>query len=242
MITKSKLKLIKSLHRKKIREEHQLFIVEGYKSIRELLNSGLIAADILIVSGNHQLDAIEPEIISAKDMNILSNLKTAPGYLAVFKMNKKQELPKTGKIIVLDDVKDPGNLGTIIRLADWFGIEHIVCSMETVDVYNSKSVQASMASLARVQIHYTNLKEYLSNSLLPIFPTAMGGTSIYTATLPEQGIIIMGNESHGISEDLLATGTPISIPQYGKLQNTESLNVAMATSVILGEWLRSSSI
>jgi TrmH family RNA methyltransferase len=242
MITKSKLKLIKSLNRKKIREEHQLFIVEGYKSIRELLNSGLIAEDILIVSGNHQLDDLESEIISAKDMNILSNLKTAPGYLAVFKMNQKQELPKTGKIIALDDVKDPGNLGTIIRLADWFGIEHIVCSNETVDVYNSKSVQASMASLARVQVHYTHLKEYLSNSLLPIFPTAMGGISIYKEKLPEQGIIIMGNESHGISEELLAIGTPISIPPYGKLQNTESLNVAMATSVILGEWLRSSSI
>lgn len=242
MITKSKLKLIKSLNRKKIREEHQLFIVEGYKSIRELLNSGLIAEDILIVSGSHQLDDLEPEIISAKDMNILSNLKTAPGYLAVFKMIQKQELPKTGKIIALDDVKDPGNLGTIIRLADWFGIEHIVCSNETVDVYNSKSVQATMASLARVQVHYTNIKEYLSNSLLPIFPTVMGGTSIYMGTLPEQGIIIMGNESHGISEELLAIGTPISIPQYGKLQNTESLNVAMATSVILGEWLRSSSI
>jgi TrmH family RNA methyltransferase len=242
MITKSKLKLIKSLNRKKIREEHQLFIVEGYKSIRELLNSGLIAEDILIVSGSHQLDDLEPEIISAKDMDILSNLKTAPGYLAVFKMIQKQELPKTGKIIALDDVKDPGNLGTIIRLADWFGIEHIVCSNETVDVYNSKSVQATMASLARVQVHYTNIKEYLSNSLLPIFPTVMGGTSIYMGTLPEQGIIIMGNESHGISEELLAIGTPISIPQYGKLQNTESLNVAMATSVILGEWLRSSSI
>jgi TrmH family RNA methyltransferase len=242
MITKSKLKLIKSLNRKKIREEHQLFIVEGYKSIRELLNSGLIAEDILIVSGSHQLDDLEPEIISAKDMDILSNLKTAPGYLAVFKMIQKQELPKTGKIIALDDVKDPGNLGTIIRLADWFGIEHIVCSNETVDVYNSKSVQATMASLARVQVHYTNIKEYLSNSLLPIFPTVMGGTSIYMETLPEQGIIIMGNESHGISEELLAIGTPISIPQYGKLQNTESLNVAMATSVILGEWLRSSSI
>jgi TrmH family RNA methyltransferase len=242
MITKSKLKLIKSLSRKKIREEYQLFIAEGYKSIRELLNSGLIAEDILIVSGNYQLDDLEPEIISAKDMNILSNLKTAPGYLAVFKMNQKQELPKTGKIIALDDVKDPGNLGTIIRLADWFGIEHVVCSNETVDVYNSKSVQATMASLARVQVHYTNLQEYLSNSLLPIFPTVMGGTSIYTEKLPEQGIIIMGNESHGISEELLTIGTPISIPQYGKLQNTESLNVAMATSVILGEWLRSSSI
>jgi TrmH family RNA methyltransferase len=99
-----------------------------------------------------------------------------------------------------------------------------------------------MASLARVQVHYTNLQEYLSNAALPIFPTVMGGTSIYTEKLPEQGIIIMGNESHGIREELLTIGTPISIPQYGKLQNTESLNVAMATSVILGEWLRSSSI
>ncbi len=241
MVTKSKLQLIKSLSLKKYREEHQLFIVEGYKSIRELASSGLRVEVILIVSGNHHLDHLEPETISAKDMKSISNLKTPPGYLAVFKMNQKQSLPKTGKIIALDGVKDPGNLGTIIRLADWFGISDIVCSKETVDGYNYKCVQASMASLARVQVLYTDLLAYVTSSLLPVFPTAMNGSSIYEKPLPEEGILIMGNESHGISKELLKKGTAIRIPQYGTSQNTESLNVAMATSIALGEWLRTTS-
>jgi TrmH family RNA methyltransferase len=238
MVTKSKLKLIKSLSRKKHREEHQLFIVEGYKSIRELVESDLIVKDILITSGNHRLDDLDPVIISAKEMDALSNLKTAPGYLAVFKMKEKKSLPETGKIIALDDIKDPGNLGTIIRLADWFGVEHIVCSKETVDVYNSKCVQASMASLARVQVHYLDLVSYIQNTSLQIYPTAMNGVSIYENALPQEGIIILGNESQGIREELLNTGTAISIPQYGNQQDTESLNVAMATSVIISEWMR----
>jgi TrmH family RNA methyltransferase len=238
MVTKSKLKLIKSLSRKKHREEHQLFIVEGYKSIRELVESDLIVKDILITSGNHRLDDLDPVIISAKEMDALSNLKTAPGYLAVFKMKEKKSLPQTGKIIALDDIKDPGNLGTIIRLADWFGVEHIVCSKETVDVYNSKCVQASMASLARVQVHYLDLVSYIQNTSLQIYPTAMNGVSIYENALSQEGIIILGNESQGIREELLNTGTAISIPQYGKHQDTESLNVAMATSVIISEWMR----
>jgi TrmH family RNA methyltransferase len=242
MVTKSKLQLIKSLSRKKYREEHQLFIAEGYKSIRELADSGLIVEIILIVSGNHHVDHLQPEIISVKDMSSISNLKTPPGYLAVFKMNEKQSLPKTGKIIALDGIKDPGNLGTIIRLADWFGISDIVCSPETVDVYNYKCVQASMASLSRVQVHYTDLLAYVTSSLLPVFPTAMNGVSIYDKPFPEEGIIIMGNESHGISKNLLKKGTAIRIPQYGSSQNTESLNVAMATSIALGEWLRTSTI
>lgn len=242
MITKSKLKLIKSLSRKKTREEHQLFIVEGYKSIRELVNSGLIVQDILITAGNNHLDELDTEIISQKDMTSISSLKTPPGYLAVFKMNKQLELPQVGKIIALDDIKDPGNLGTIIRLADWFGIADIVCSKETVDVYNSKCVQASMASLARVQVHYTDLHEYLKQSILPIYPTAMNGKNIYTSALPEEGIIVMGNESAGVSERILKIGNSISIPQYGDVQETESLNVAMATSLILGEWMRTTGM
>lgn len=242
MITKSKLKLLKSLNRKKNRDAHQLFLVEGYKSIKELIYSGISATDLFITTGNHHLDDLEPAVITSQEMNTLSNFKTPPGYLAVFKMPEKQELPTTGKIIALDDIKDPGNLGTIIRLADWFGIKHIVCSPETVDVFNYKCVQASMASLARVQIHYTDLVSYIETTYLPVFPTLMNGTSIYEMQLPQDGIIIMGNESHGINKNLLQKGAPISIPQYGEQQDTESLNVAMATSLILGEWLRSTSL
>ena len=242
MITKSKLKLIKSLSRKKYREEHQLFVVEGYKSIRELINSGIYTEVLLVTEGNHKLDDFDPDVISVKEMNNISNYTTAPGYLAVFKMIPKTETPDKGKILVLDDVKDPGNLGTIIRLADWFNIQHIICSEETVDMYNTKCVQASMASLSRVQIHYTELATFLNNTSLPIFVTAMDGKNVYETTLPQDAIIIMGNESHGISNEIQKLGKAISIPQYGTIQKTESLNVATATSLILGEWLRTTTI
>ncbi len=242
MITKSKLKLIKSLSRKKYREEHQLFVVEGYKSIRELIKSGLQTEILCVTEGNHKLDEYDPSLIGVKEMNNISNYTTSPGYLAVFKMIPKTRMPVQGKVLVLDDVKDPGNLGTIIRLADWFNIPHIVCSKETVDVYNSKSVQASMASLSRVQIHYTDLGTFLKNTTLPIYITAMNGHNVYKENLPQEGIIVMGNESHGIRPEIQTLGKAISIPQYGTIQKTESLNVATATSLILGEWLRTTSI
>ena len=238
MITKSTFKLIKSLARKKNRDTHGLFVVEGYKSIRELAQSELIVANIFATDGNHELDSLKPEVISAKEMAAISALKTPPGYLATVRIPKPTALPDSGKVLALDDIQDPGNLGTIIRLADWFGIQHILCSLKTVDAYNPKVVQASMASLGRVQIHYTDLEEFCNQTSLPLYPTEMGGASIYKTQLPENAVMIMGNESRGIRSSILKLGTPISIPQYADHQSTESLNVATATAVILGEWLR----
>lgn len=242
MVTKSRLKLIKSLSRKKNRDDHQLFLVEGYKSIQELSQTSLTCQQILVTEGHHALDSFSPDIVSKKDMSAISTLKTPPGYLAVFEMPIKNEIKTDGLILALDDVKDPGNLGTIIRLCDWFDISQILCSPETVDVFNPKCVQASMASLGRVQVDYVELKKHLTDSSLSVFPTAMDGTSIYNITLPASGVIVMGNESAGISPEIMDLGTQISIPQYGIQPDTESLNVAMATAVILGEWKRSTGM
>ncbi|GAK90340.1 RNA methyltransferase [Nonlabens ulvanivorans] len=239
MVTKSRLKLLKSLSRKKNRDDHQLFLVEGYKSILELSQTDLVRQQVLVTEGHHALDSLPTDIISKKDMSGISTLKTPPGYLAVFEMPVKKEINLDGLVVALDDVKDPGNLGTIIRLCDWFDIQQIICTEETVDVYNPKCVQASMASLGRVQVDYVNLEEFLTDAQRDIYTTAMDGTSIYNMSLPENGILVMGNESTGISEEIMSLGSKISIPQYGSQPSTESLNVAMATAVVLGEWRRS---
>src|SRR5699024_44491 len=144
-----------------------------------------------------------------------------------------------GLSLVLDGVRDPGNLGTIIRLCDWFGVKQLVCSEDTVDCYNPKTVQATMGSLARVKVLYTDLKEFIRTSSLPVFGTFMDGKIIYEQALPEQGLIIMGNEANGISkeiEDLVSYR--ISIPQFGEQKMTESLNVATAASIVLNEFKR----
>ncbi|ARN77865.1 RNA methyltransferase [Nonlabens spongiae] len=238
MVTKARLKLIKSLARKKNRAEFSLFVVEGYKSILELVEAGLDHEEILVSEGADKLNALNPSIISVKDMKSLSNVTTPPGYLAIFKIPEKQPLPDSGPIIALDDIQDPGNLGTIIRLADWYGIKHILCSAETVDAYNPKTVQASMASIARVQIHYIDLEKFLSKTDLPLYPTAMEGTSIYQTELDQNGILIMGSESHGVKKELLDLAPAVCIPPHSQSSITESLNVAIATSIIVAEWMR----
>ena len=139
-----------------------------------------------------------------------------------------------GLILALDDVRDPGNLGTIIRLCDWFGIEQLVCSNETVDCYNPKVVQATMGSLTRVKVLYTDLNQFIAETSLPTFGTFMDGESIYKASLPGEGVIIMGNEANGISKDIQdLVHSKIGIPRFGNLKATESLNVAAATAIIL---------
>lgn len=240
MITKNKIKQIKSLARKKNRELLGLFVVEGYKSIRELKKADLSIAEIYVIKGSEELDEFDPIIISAIEMKSISNLKTPPGYLAVVKMQEQASLPDSGLILALDGIQDPGNLGTIIRLADWFDIPHIICSNETVDLYNPKCIQATMASIARVHVHYMDLNSFLENSTLPVVVTSMNATSIYESELPTDAILVMGSESHGISENIMNLGTQVSIPRYGVESNqTESLNVATATAVLLAEWRRS---
>jgi len=230
-ITKNQIKLIKSLRQKKYRNKEQLFIVEGVKGIHEFLDSQFELHQLF--STEAIFDA-EPVRISNSDLQKISTLTSPNTALAVFKIPKQNAADHKGLIVALDDVRDPGNLGTIIRLCDWFGIEQVICSLGTVDCYNPKVVQATMGSLTRVQVTYTDLEAYLKLSPLEVFGTFMDGDSIYSEPLPNQGIIVMGNEANGISNAIKAlVHKKIAIPRFGKLQATESLNVASATAIVL---------
>lgn len=241
MPTKNELQLISKLKQKKYRQINKLFVAEGYKTVRELIDEGLVYKHILITNSNLKKDFCDAELIDFYELKKLSNLDTPAEVLGVFEMKKETQLPQNGKILVLDSVNDPGNLGTIIRLCDWFGIEHIVCSIQTVDMYNPKVIQATMGSIARVHINYTNLQAYFETIQLPIYGTLLSGEHVYKTSIPKDAILIMGSESHGISQNIQNMLTNhITIPQFSKHQKTESLNVASATAIILSEWVTSS--
>ncbi len=236
MVSKNQLKLIKSLQQKKYRNEHGLFFVEGFKAVNELLNSNLnlfrLLATKQFVGGflNTEIEEIEET-----DLKKISALQNPSGVIAVFEIPKPMPISYEDWIVVLDNIRDPGNLGTIIRLCDWFGIKNLVCSKETVDCFNPKVLQATMGSISRVNIVYQDLESFLVNISLPVYGTFMKGSSIYKEDFPKAGIIIMGNEANGISPKL---GTNIknriTIPQFGN-RATESLNVATATAIVLSE-------
>lgn len=240
MLTKNQIKYITQLKQKKFRDLNKVFVAEGFKVINELLNSTLQIEHIYATKQlNFDVSKEFVTEITEVDLKKISSLTTPNDCLAVFKM-KEDRLPQpNGLKIALDNVRDPGNLGTIIRLCDWFGVADLVCSNETVDVYNTKVVQATMGSLTRVNIFYTDLTDYLKDTDEPIFGTFMDGTNIYKTDLPTSGIIVMGNEANGISAEIEALVTAkIAIPRFGDIQQTESLNVATATAIILSEFKR----
>ncbi|GGG53104.1 RNA methyltransferase [Croceivirga lutea] len=237
MVVKSQLKLVKSLHQKKYRNQHELFFVEGFKLVNELLRSGFTLEFLCATKENIELFSTVSSVyeITEGDLRKISALKNPNGILAVFKMAKKQILTENSWVLALDAVQDPGNLGTIIRLCDWFGIQNLVCSLDTVDCYNPKVLQATMGSIARVAITYVDLSVFLSKTKLPVFGAFMKGQSVYTQDFTSAGILVMGNEANGISKELEKLITQkITIPQFGK-QTAESLNVAMATGILLNE-------
>ena len=240
MVSKNQIKLITSLQQKKYRIANKLFIAEGVKGIQELLDSNFELNHLYTTENDFADVALNYKtIISESDLKKITALATANSCLAVFKMPVDKPIIETGLIMVLDSIRDPGNLGTIVRLCDWFGIQQIICSKETVDIFNPKVVQATMGSLARVNINYGDLTDFLKETNLPIFGTFMDGENIYKNQLPQQGIIIMGNEANGISAELeKLVDTRISIPRFGTLQKTESLNVATATAIVLSEFRR----
>ena len=238
MVVKSELKLIKSLQQKKCRNEHGLFVIEGKKAVEELLNFGVKVYGVYV--SNVNLDVLHTKTInvSQKELQQMSALKNPNGVLGVFYTLAPVSVDFNDWILVLDGVQDPGNLGTIIRLCDWFGIKNIVCSNETVDCYNPKVLQATMGSIARINITYTDLELFLGATSLPIFGSFMNGTSVYTNQMPKSGILVMGNEGKGISAEVKnLCSHQISIPQYGK-ETTESLNVGTATAILLNELRR----
>ncbi|RZJ64552.1 MAG: RNA methyltransferase [Flavobacterium sp.] len=240
MVSKNQIKLITGLHQKKYREREGLFIAEGIKVIGELLKSQFELEHLF------ETEPLFPKVSPDKkttatqaDLKKMSALTTANNCLAVFRIPDEKPIDESGLIVALDDIRDPGNLGTILRLCDWFGVRQVVCSNETADLYNPKVVQATMGSLARVNVSYLDLTKFLSKIKLPVFGTFMDGKNIYSEKLPTDGVIIMGNEANGISAEVEKFVTSrIAIPQFGEIRETESLNVATATAVVLSEFRR----
>jgi TrmH family RNA methyltransferase len=242
MLSKNQIKLITSLHQKKQRFANQMFFAEGIKVIQELLESNFELVHLYTTLNNFEEISNDKKInITEGDLKKISTLATPNSCLAVFKIPAEKKIIESGLILALDSIRDPGNLGTILRLCDWFGITQLLCSKETVDLYNPKVVQATMGSIARVNVNYIDLESYIIQTKLPVFGTFMEGSTIYKTNLPQEGIIVMGNEANGISteiENLIKNR--LSIPRFGTLQKTESLNVATATAIILSEFRRHS--
>ena len=232
-ISKSQVKLIKSLQLKKFRDELGLFVAEGAKCVEELRK----AFELVHLYR-------EGENATHTEIEQMSGMKTPQGVVGVFKKrNTEYRIQNTDLItLALDGIQDPGNLGTIIRTCDWFGVHDIVCSKDTADCYNPKVVQATMGALARVRVHYLDLPEWLAEQQRPIYGTLLDGKDMYDV-LPESGnsgIIVMGNEGNGISQEVRSLIThPIRIPSYPKnAETSESLNVSIATAIVLAEFRR----
>jgi len=236
MVSKNQLKLIKSLHQKKYRNQHGLFFVEGLKTVKELLSSDFEPEYIVVTDElKKYFENYEILAITNNELKKISALQNPSGVLAVFKIPKNQSVDYEDWIVALDDVRDPGNLGAVIRLCDWFGISNLVCSKATVDCFNPKVLQATMGSITRVNVHYTDLNTLVTSANIPVYGAFMDGESVYTENIPNKGILLMGNEANGISDDLEnLTKKKMSIPQFGNV-TTESLNVATATAILLNE-------
>ena len=241
MLSKNQIKLIKSLNKKKHRLEHGLFVTEGVKVIKEFLKSSFTLRALYSVADIFYIEGGESHIISEKELAKITNLKTPQTALAIFEIPKPYQPSENSQLsLALDGVRDPGNLGTIIRMCDWFGIQELICSQDTVDCYNPKVVQATMGSLTRVNISYTSLEDYLSKSSIYKYGAFMEGNNVYKSTLEtKNAVIILGNEANGISSSTLPyIDEKISIPSYGSSRGAESLNVAMAGAILLGEFKR----
>ncbi|RMB56336.1 RNA methyltransferase [Dokdonia sinensis] len=248
MLSKSQSKRITSLGQKKYRIKEQAFVAEGVKVIQELLDStfkldGLWVEEEAAFAKALSAQNITFETVTAQELKKVTFLSTSQTALAIFKIPAAESKKREGLTLVLDDVRDPGNLGTIIRLCDWFGITELVCSKQTVDCYNPKVVQATMGSLTRVQISYEDLNAYLASEKRPVYGTFMDGEDIYKSVLPKEAILVMGNEANGISAEIESLVTNrLGIPRFGPQQATESLNVATATAICLSEFRRSSLV
>ncbi|MCS3869773.1 TrmH family RNA methyltransferase [Chryseobacterium ginsenosidimutans] len=240
MLTAHTIKVLQSLDKKKFRQKYNLFLVEGNKIICELPDSKFKIKEIFSTDPQ-KLDRTDVPIthISENELKKISFLQNPKDSVAVCYINPEEKLEDKNFQLVLDGIQDPGNLGTIIRLADWFGIEQIICSEDTVDFYNPKVIMASMGSFTRVNMVYTNLVEYLSQTENVNIGTDMNGENIYDFERPEKINLILGNEGNGMrpeTEKLLQKS--IMIPRFGKSQSTESLNVSMAAGIILGQLFR----
>ncbi|WP_442265249.1 TrmH family RNA methyltransferase [Tenacibaculum sp. ZS6-P6] len=240
-LSKNQIKLINSLRQKKYRKINQLFIAEGIKVVNELLQSSL-KVNTIFATEDYQLDekyAKITTIISEKELKKITTLKTPNKVLGVFYIPEESKIEDRGLVIALDAINDPGNLGTIIRLCDWFGVQKLVCSIDTVDCYNQKVIQSTMGSISRVDISYEDLGNYLETTTLPTFIADMDGENVYKTTLPKEAVLVMGNEANGVSESIRKIiQNKLTIPRFGESNQTESLNVATATSILISEFKR----
>ncbi len=245
MVSKNTVKFIKSLHRKKIRKQEQLFFVEGAKNVTELLRANFTVTHLLYTDKFWQehsrlveLCEGENEMVSRELLAQAGTFQTNDSALAVAKMPEPDifEVEKGDLALALSDIRDPGNLGTILRIADWYGVHKLILSPETADIFNPKVLHASMGSFCRVRWCYTELLPFLQKAKVPVYGASMQGDNVHSLGLGEEGIILMGNESRGISEELLPfVHQKIGIPRFG---GAESLNVAIATAVICDNFQR----
>lgn len=248
MISKNKIKQIKSLDQKKFRDESKLFVAEGTKLVLDLMtvfDCVVLAATPEWLNENKSVKAIELIEVDENELNKISNQKSPQGVVAVFckpEYTWKQDDLNQKLSLALDDVQDPGNLGTILRIADWFGITDVFCSLHTADPFNPKAVQASMGALARIRVYVVDLVEFLKSSTpeLSIYGTFMNGENIYSTLLSPVGIIVMGNEGNGISHEIEKIVTErLLIPNFPIGRTTsESLNVGVATALVCAEFRR----
>lgn len=247
MLSKNKIKFIRSLEKKKYRLESGCFLAEGNKLVADMLpffSCELLLAKSSWLATQGDIDARELIVAEDEDVRKVSLLKNPQDVLAVFRQAQNEldkESLRNELSLALDEIQDPGNLGTIVRIADWFGIKNIICSPDTADIYNPKTVQATMGALARVRVHYFSLEEFLTElNAVPIYGTLLDGENIYRQNLTSDGIIIMGNEGNGINPNLEKLITnKLYIPNYPpETESTESLNVAVATAITCAEFRR----
>ncbi|MBP9821470.1 MAG: RNA methyltransferase [Candidatus Pacebacteria bacterium] len=238
------IKTIKKLHEKKHRKEMGLFLVEGETSVSEVIKSPMEIMHVFCTKeffGVHSSVFAKTRIpvtyLEADEITRVGTLEANRSAIAVVRQKSLDSVPSgEGIILALDDIRDPGNLGTILRIADWFGVSHIVASRETADFYNSKTIAASMGSFARVSFSYVDLPAFLESVKVPVMGAFLNGSDVHAFSFPKSGILVIGNESHGISESVARfVSNRITIPSYG---GAESLNAGIATAVILDNWRR----
>jgi TrmH family RNA methyltransferase len=239
MVSKSKIKFIKSLQVKKYRKQEQCFVVEGAKSVKELLNSDFevtwLAGKVEFLLQNEEIlrrKRVEAVEATEKELTQVGSFQTNDAAIALAHI-KDNKLPPISHefCVVLDDLRDPGNVGTIIRTADWYGIKNIIASEETADFYNPKTISATMGSFCRVNVFYANLPQFFETNALPVFGTFMNGTDVHQVEFGKGGLIVIGNESNGICDEVAGyVQQRITIPRLG---SAESLNAAIATGIVL---------
>jgi len=246
-LSNNKIKYFKSLKEKKFRNQHNCFVAEGEKIVFDLMGTckcQLIAALPDIISLHDELTAEEIVVASEGELKRATSFKSPPSVIAVFyqpEFNEKELDLYNNLSLVLDGVQDPGNVGTIVRIADWFGIKNIFCSYDCADIFNPKTIQATMGSIARVRVIYTDIIELIQkNNNLPVYGTFLDGKSIYEESLSSNGFIVMGSEGKGISSEIeLLISDRLFIPNYPiDIKSSESLNVAVATAITCSEFRR----